>query len=40
MNEVNYALKMDFISSDVLKSQSSIRKISMIMEKVKRAKYW
>ncbi len=36
MNEVNYALKMDFISSDVLKSQSSIEKISMIMEKVKK----
>jgi hypothetical protein len=35
MNEVNNTIKMDFISSDVLKSQSSIEKISMIMEKVK-----
>ena len=36
MNEVNNTIKMDFISSDVLKSQSSIEKISMIMEKVKK----
>ncbi len=36
MNDVNNALKMDFISSAVLKSQSSIEKISMIMEKVKK----
>jgi hypothetical protein len=33
MNDVNNALKMDFISSAVLKSQSSIEKISMIMER-------
>ncbi|MDO5835956.1 MAG: DUF2073 domain-containing protein [Methanobacterium sp.] len=30
------SLKMDFLSSDALKAQSSIEKISMIVEKVKR----
>ncbi|EKQ52004.1 MAG: hypothetical protein B655_2014 [Methanobacterium sp. Maddingley MBC34] len=30
------SLKMDFISSDALKAQSSIEKISMIVEKVKK----
>ena len=36
MNEESNALRMDFISSDALKSQSSIEKISMIMERVKK----
>jgi uncharacterized protein len=30
------SLKMDFLSSDALKSQSSIEKVSMIVEKVKK----
>jgi uncharacterized protein len=30
------SLKMDFLSSDALKAQSSIEKISMIVEKVKK----
>ncbi|EKF86008.1 DUF2073 domain-containing protein [Methanobacterium formicicum] len=30
------SLKMDFLSSDALKTQSSIEKISMIVEKVKK----
>lgn len=34
-NETN-ALKMDFLSSDALKDRSSIEKISMIVERVKK----
>ncbi|BDZ69122.1 OapB/ArvB family protein [Methanobacterium ferruginis] len=34
-DSVTNSLKMDFISSDALKTKSSIEKISMIVEKVK-----
>ncbi len=35
MDEETNTLKMDFLSSDALKDQSSMEKISMIVEKVK-----
>jgi uncharacterized protein len=36
MDDATNALKMDFLSSDALKDRSSIEKISMIVERVKK----
>lgn len=36
MDDTTNALKMDFLSSDALKDRSSIEKISMIVERVKK----
>lgn len=36
MDDATNALKMDFLSSDALKDSSSIEKISMIVERVKK----